>query len=422
MGYCFPDEEYAVRQNKSFFIILYLSSVLSVFSLTEAHAAGFFSGYAGIKTDLGLSENDSSSLNPQLLLQSFFAGQFNLTNDLIARIEFSLNTDDLIENSVFKKTPADFQIDEISLIYRKQFSGFSNYLSGFMGTYEPIGSDIFLRRRFGIQPVSSKITESWLGLSGSVLYPLFGIGLSDVVQSTTQPLAAGVYFYINHENSDNYVFNSDLRYACVYPYIYLDIAGGIGAPMKTDYNGEKVIMLIDTLYAHGGMDMLIGNNFTPFSFYTQAGIYDIPIQGDINTFTVDPDKVYLLFEPRFKMSTFLLRFTLFSLPPDTVEKLLFINDTLGFNILSYTDSLYIGSTKFAFGINTTFSVPDESFLLFFNPDNFSADTLDVTLSPYISLQIFSGELHIMEQVRITDFAKGSYASAFKLNTGFRTQL
>ncbi|HAH63649.1 MAG TPA: hypothetical protein DCL73_16310, partial [Treponema sp.] len=104
------------------------------------------------------------------------------------------------------------------------------------------------------------------------------------------------------------------------------------------------------------------------------------------------------------------------------EQLLFINDTLGFNILSYTDSLYIGSASFAFGINTTFSISDESFLLFFNPDDFSADTLNVSLSPYISTQLFSGDLHVMGQVRITDIARNSYASAFKLNVGFRTQL
>jgi hypothetical protein len=402
--------------------MIFCVSGLSFLPPAEARAAGFFSGYAGAKTDLGFSGSGSSSFDPQLLLQSFFAGQFNLTNDLIARAEFSLKTDDLIENSVFRKTPSEFQIDELSVIYRKQFSGFSNYLSGFMGTYEPIGSDIFLRRRFGIQPISSKITESWLGLSGSVLYPLFGIGVSDIVQFSSSPTAAGVYCYVNHENSDNYVINGDMRFACVYPYIYLDAAGGIGAPMKTDYNGEKVIMLIDTLYAHGGINLLLGNNFTPFSFYTQAGIYDIPLQRDMDSFTVDSDKVYLLFEPRFKMSTFLLRFTFFSLPPDTVEKLLFINDTLGFNILSYADSLYIGNTSFAFGINTTFSLPGESFLLFSNLDSFSADSLNVTLSPYISLQMSSGELHIMEQIRITDIAKNSYASAFKLNAGFRTQL
>lgn len=401
-------------------MIFCLSSGLSLFSLTETHAAGFFSGYAGVKTDLGFSDS-SGSFDPQLQLQSFFAGQFNLTNDLIARIEFSLKTEDLIENSIFKKTPAEFQVDEISLIYRKQFSGFSNYLSGFAGTYEPIGSDIFLRRRFGIQPISSKITESWLGLSGSVLYPLFGIGISDIVQFTSRPIATGVYCYINQDD-DDYVFNGDMRFACAYPYIYLDVAAGIGAPMKTSYNDEDVIVLIDTLYAHGGVDLLIGNNSTPVSLYTQAGIYDVPIQRDMDSFTVDPDKVYLLFEPRFKTSTFLLRFTFFSLPPDTVEKLLFINDTLGFNILSYTDSLYIGSASFAFGINTTFSISDESFLLFFNLDDFSADTLNVALSPYISTQLFSGELHVMGQVRITDIARNSYASAFKLNVGFRTQL
>ncbi|HAH63648.1 MAG TPA: hypothetical protein DCL73_16305, partial [Treponema sp.] len=303
-------------------MIFCLSSGLLLFSLTETHAAGFFSGYTGVKTDLGFSDSGSSSFDPQLQLQSFFAGQFNLTNDLIARIEFSLKTEDLLENSVFKKTTAEFQVDEISLIHRKLFPGFSNYLSVFAGTYEPIGSDIFLRRRFGIQPISSKITESWLGLSGSVLYPLFGIGISDSVQFTSQPIATGVYCYINQDD-DDYVFNGDMRFACAYPYIYLDIAAGIGAPLKNEYNDENVIVLIDTLYAHGGFDLLLGNNSTPVSLYTQAGIYDVPIRRDMSSFSVDPDKVYLLFEPRFKLTTFLLRFTLFSLPSDTVEQLLF---------------------------------------------------------------------------------------------------
>jgi hypothetical protein len=411
-----------VNKNKIIYTVAFISVFLFFFPLSKADASGLFSGYAGIKTDLGFAGSGSSSFDPQLLLQSFFAGQFNLTDDLIARMEFSLNTEDLIENSVFKKTPAEFQIDEVSLIYRKKFLGFSNYLSIFMGTYEPIGSDIFLRRQFGIQAISSKLTESWLGLSGSVLYPLFGIGISDVIHFASQPMAAGAYFYVNHENSDYYVFNGDLRFAYVYQYMCLDVAGGIGAPMKTNYNGEDVIVLVDTLYAHAGIDMLIGSNYTPAALYAQAGIYDIPIERDTDTFTVDPDKVYLLFEPRFNMSTFQLRFTLFSLPTDTVEKLLFIDDTFGFNILSYADSLYIGSSSFSFGINTTLSFPDQSFLIFKDLSNISVDTLNVALSPYISTQMFSGELHVMAQIKITDIARNSIASAFKINIGYKTQL
>jgi len=235
-------------------------------------------------------------------------------------------------------------------------------------------------------------------------------------------VAAGVYSYVNHENSDYYVFNTDLRFACVYPYLYLDVAGGIGAPLKNDYNGDEVIVLIDTLYAHGGLNLLVGNNYTPVSLFLQAGVYDIPLKRGGTGLSIDPDKVYLLLEPRFQMPSLQLRFTLFSLPPGTVENLLFIHDTLGFNMLAYTDSLYAGNGAFSFGINTTFSFSDANYEMFFNPLNFTLSTLNVSLSPYTSMQLFSGEIHIMAQMSLTDIVRASYASAFRLNVGYRTQL
>ena len=89
-------------------------------------------------------------------------------------------------------TDSKFKIDEISVVFRSKGLNSTNYFSIFMGTYEPIGSDIFLRRQFGIQPIMSKITESWLGIAGSVIYPLFGMGIADVVHFSTQPLDSAV--------------------------------------------------------------------------------------------------------------------------------------------------------------------------------------------------------------------------------------
>ena len=51
------------------------------------------------------------------------------------------------------------EIDEFSIIKRGVLNDSSNYFSVFMGTYDPIGSDIFLQRYFGITPIASKIAD-----------------------------------------------------------------------------------------------------------------------------------------------------------------------------------------------------------------------------------------------------------------------
>ena len=162
-------------------------ALLLIFSNSIASAEIFFSGYTGAKANFNLGKN-SESVDPQLSLESYFAGQFNFSENIIGHAEFSLKTFDLIENSIFKATDSKFKIDEISVVFRSKGLNSTNYFSIFMGTYEPIGSDIFLRRQFGIQPIMSKITESWLGIAGSVIYPLFGIGIADVIHFSNQPL------------------------------------------------------------------------------------------------------------------------------------------------------------------------------------------------------------------------------------------
>ena len=403
---------------------IHTAALCAVFAaiFSESAAAGSFSGFAGIKGDFSLANESSSAADPDLKLQTFFAGQFNFTDNLITRAEFSLSTGDLIENSIFSKTDSQFQIDELSFIYRKQFIGATNYLSLFMGTYEPIGSDIFLQRQFGIDPVSSKITESWLGLAGSVVYPLFGMGISDVIHFIDQPAAVGIYGYFNHEADSSYVPNLDMRYACVYPYFALDIACGIGAPIKDTYGDEKVILLVDTLYAHGGINMLAGNNYTPFSFFMQGGVHGVPLQRGMTSFSADTDTIYLLAEPRFRFSSFQMRWTLFSLPSETVENLLFIRDTFGLNILFYSDTLYLGTKLVTFGINGTYSFPGKSFLALGNIKGLVTGTFRITFSPYLEMKFFSGDLHTMLQICATDFTSEKILSAFKLNVGYKTQL
>ena len=389
-------------------------AMLSSFSFAEV----FFSGFAGLKTDFGSSSKNS--FDPELKFQSFFSGQFSLSENIFAHAEFSLATDDLLENSIFDETPGTFKIDELSIIFRRLLFDATNYLSFFCGTYEPIGSDIFLRRQFGIQPIASKITEGWLGLSGSVIYPTFGVGGSDIIHFNTQPMAFGLYIYVNHELDDSYCFNSDLRFAGVYRFFTFDFAGGIGMPLKKS-DSQDAFVIIDTLYWRAGMNMLIGNSYTT-SLFMQAGVSDIEFTKDDSYPKIDENAAYLLFEPRFRTEKFQLHLTLFSLPQDTVDDFIFINDTFGANINIFTDNLYIKNKMFVFGINGALSFPEKNFTdLIKHPKELFEDDYTVLVAPYISTNFYNGTIHGMLQAKITDMIDGNFGSALKLNIGYKTQ-
>lgn len=413
-----------MKKNKSLFLIISRVFTVFIFTLTlyqKAYSESIFSGCTGINSDIGPNK-DSDYLDPQMTVQAFFASQFNLSKNLMAHAEISISTSNIIENSIFNETPAEFRIDELSLIYRKQFDILSNYLSLFMGTYEPIGSDIFLQRQFGIQPISSKLMDNWLGLAGSIVYPLFGAGLSDIIHFNSQPIATGIYFYLNHENSDYFVLNSDARFACVYRLITFDFAAGLGAPLGTEYEGEDVILLINKLYAHSGINVLMGNNYTQ-SFFLQAGISNIPIVRNTEAFVIDPETVYLLIEPRIILKDCHINLTFFSLPEDTVKTLLFVTDTLGINLLIYNDSLYLKNKCITFGLNTMVSFPDKNFISLGDLSSIFDDGYTITIAPYYSTKLALGEFHTMLEIEPTVLTKSKYwASMFKFNIGYRTQL
>lgn len=384
---------------------------------TFSYADVFFSGFAGAKVDLS-SDKTSSGFDPRLNMQSFFSGQLSLSENIIFHGEFSLQTADLIENSVFKSTPANFQIDEISLIFRQPMLNAVNYTSAFMGTYEPIGSDIFLRRYFGIQPIASHLTESWLGLAGSIIYPVIGAGGANVTKFSAHPIATGIYAYVNHELSESYVFNMDARFACVYRFFAFDFAGGVGIPINSEKHPD-LFVAVDTVYGRAGVNMLVGNSYTA-SLFIQSGISNIPFRKEDEAFEFDTQKAYMLVEPRFKMKRFQMNISAFSLPKDTVEKMIFINDTLGGNIEIFTDNLYLKNKIFVFGINGALTFPDKTFMDLKNINSLF-DEYTIVTAPYFATRFYNGDIHAMLQICVTDIIEEKIYSAFKLNIGYKTQ-
>lgn len=390
----------------------------AIFISTGLFAATSFSGYAGGKLNYA-ADPEEEDFNPDLKLQAFFAGQFNFSQNIWSHLEFSINTGDLLSQSIFHETESLFQIDEISVICRANLYNSANYISAFMGTYDPIGSDIFLQRYFNIKPIDSKLTESYLGLAGSILYPHFGIGISDVIKLYTAPIAFGGYIYVNHEDKDFYVINTDVRFATVLSYFTCDFAGGLGIPLADKYKGEDVIIAVEKAYWHAGTTILVGNNFTN-SLFMQAGIYNASFKAKESAI-VSPDDLYILFEPRFLIKNAHLNVSLYSLPEQTVSKLLLVDDTLGVNLNFYSDASLASSNSLTYGAHLNVSLIDKHLPDLKNFKDFSSEDLNITITPYLESQFLSGQIHLQASVRLMDFVRDRAGHAFSLDLGYRTK-
>ena len=406
------------------------------------YAELFFSGFSGAKLDFKLydpmvvQENEDDEkpvekekVNPNLVMSAFFSGQFTISNNVIIHTEFSVKTFDLISDSIFDSlkqnlSNSTFQIDEISLIFRGQMLHAMNYFSVFIGTYEPIGSDIFLQRQFGLKPISSKITESWMGMAGSIIYPLFGLGISDVIHFDEQPIAIGAYIYFNKEDP-GYVLNADLRFGCAYRFFTLDVSAGIGFPLLSSSRDDAYI-LVEKIYSRAGINMLIGNAYTT-SFFVQAGFSKLPFyRNPDKSFDINDVEFYFLLEPRFKFNAFEIDFSLFSLPADTVSNFIFVRETLGLNINVFTDQLFVKNNAILFGTNLELGFPGKNYLDFAHINDWFVDgvkNLKIAFAPYVGTRFLTGELHAMIQVDITKIINESvnWYKAFELNLGYKVQ-
>lgn len=396
-----------------------LAAIFLLFIPLNLSASSFFSANAGGRLNYS-SDSKSTEYDPNLKLEAFIESQFNFSETVWSHFNFSIKTGDFLGQELFSATDAKFKIDEISVTKKAKIEGSNNYLSLYMGTYDPVGSDIFFQRYFGQLPIASKITESWLGKASSILYPHFGIGVSDVITFNKQPMAAGLYFYVNNEDEKYFVFNADLRFACVYRFLSFDIAGGIGTPLSDKYNGGDAIVVIDTVYWHAGTTILIGNNFTQ-SLFIQAGIFNASFTKSDSNLITAPDDIYLLIEPRLRFKNTHLNFSVYSVPKNTAEQMLFITDTLGCNINIYNDTLSWGSNKFSVGTNFALSFPDKYFIDILGlKDDFLSMNFNVDITPYIYTNLLSGELHLQTSIKLMEFLRDNWKNGFSIDLGYRT--
>lgn len=396
----------------------------------------FFSGYAGILGDFKNVE-DSTTFTPDLKTQTFFSGQLDFGGSLILRGEFYLSTNNLIENNIFLEPAnenAKFRIQEVSATAKVNAITFTNYFSVFLGNFEPIGSDIFLQRQFGIKSITSKLTESWHGIAGASIYPFYGAGFSYTMRFE-KPMIIGANLYWNLSLADivagtvpDKAFNIDLRFACIYPYFSFDLCGGFGLHLeKEDSEGNKVFVLVNEADLHAGLAMLIGNRYTS-SLFVQAGIGELRLTADAkNDFQLH--NIYFLLEPRFVMEFLQLNIGVFNIPQNATNDMIYLkdigatNNVLGTNVSVFTDRLFIGNTNFTLGVHGTATIKDISKFedLKKIKEIYAAKGMGLTITPFVTIPIFGGTFTAHCSL---DFFKLTLdpQHCYKVACGFKTAL
>lgn len=386
-----------------------------------------FSGYVGAKGDF-YADPEKDHFDPALALQGYFGGQLHITPSFLLRAEFSVQTDDVTKDGPFSDDgiSSHFFIDELSATYIKPFHSITQYFSLFLGAFEPIGNDIFLQRHFGIAPISSRITQNWLGLRGSTSYPFYGAGGAYIVHLNNCPIVTGAYLYVSDENwEEKNHLNLDWRFAAALPYLTLDFAMGLGTTAERDHGSE----LFDSLYLHGGINLLVGDKYTT-ALFLQGGFSNLQVKTGEADYEIGAKDFYLLIEPRFAIRKVQMHITMFSVPEKTAEKLLFITDTFGFNVSVLTDSLYVKDKNITFGIHATWSFGvdengDKRYItdlkdfadLVTDTDHFS-----VKITPFVEFPLANGALHTMLQATVTNMTADSWQDHFKVSVGYKGRL
>lgn len=397
-----------IKKCKLFTFVLFLF-MPSLFANT------FFTGYAGGKLNFSIVEN-SEKYSPKINFQGFIKGQFNFSENIWSHCELSLDADNLISESFLHGIDSKVRVDELSVIVKKQFEGKTNFFGTFIGALDPIGTDIFLKRYFAIDAISSKLTESWLGLEGSLLYPHLGIGVSDILRFNGKPMAAGIYLYANQDEDDYLVINSDLRYACVYRYFTFDVACGIGFPINAD---KKSLGIKKDPCLHIGLTAHIGNNYTN-SLFLQMGIFNAPFKSFKSKLI--PTDSYFLVEPRFKIGVVRMHLSAYSLPQKTVDKLIFIDNPLGVSVNIYSDAITFLPQRSTMGILASYSFPNKSFEDLKNIKSFGDYESEIIITPYFSTGCLNGEIHVQTKINFMKFATSNWYDAFTVDLGFKTSL
>lgn len=414
----------------------FLSSIIVTFFLIiniYSFETPYFNGHAGLIGDF-TSNSNSDSFDPVFYSAGYLGGQINLFDSLIFRGEFSIKTNDILGNDIFKSpegTSSIFKVQELSATYKLNTSKLTHYFSLFYGEYEPIGSDIFLQRQFGIPKITSALTESWTGINGSSLNHFYGGGISYVMRFE-QPVAFGTYIYKDYDEFyDQHSFNIDIRAAGTFSMFTFDVDGGVGfSSDSTDGTFEEYVLIIREASFHAGFNILIGNPTDQLSLFIQSGFSNLifaPGRKDHKEDTIHAlEELYFLVEPRVNLKQMSFAITFFNVPYSKLASsaYAYIYAPLGISTTISTDYFHLGDLNYTIGMHGTLTLSDMTIRdAIKNKDLDGIWKRTFYLTPYANFPLFGGDLSSSLTINCTQLFKFSHNwfSSMDYRLGFRSQ-
>lgn len=391
----------------------------SIVLIGNLYSVPYFSGFVGGNINMNSKED---SLSPETKLDGFLASQLDFSPNIALRLNFSLGTNNIFGENFLDETPATFKLDEIAFAYRQNMGVMSHFLTAFVGTPEPIGSTIFLRRYFSAPDFSSDFLYSKNKISGTQIFPVSGIGGSYIFRN--QNLACGCYVYYNKltyekqgvENSNpipnlgapldgdsteqtdtlntserESSLNFDFRLALSSRVAYGDFSAGFAFPFSNkDPSGEDVILIVRKAYFHCGFNVFLGSS-TNSGLLFQGGLTRLEFEPEKGEQIISLDDIYIFIEPRFVTKKLSFAFAIFNIPDIVSQNLFFISNPLGVNITIGTNNLSIKNRKAKIGGHFTISLPEST-------KDLNFDLVEYQISPFFNMElgngIFNSALHL----------------------------
>lgn len=401
-----------------------ISAALNLFAFENPYFNGYTGFLAGIQ-----NEYDSDKFDPASTGETFFAGQIDFGGRLFLRGEFYAKASDIFKyESLNGEIPNSyFRMEEVSATYTVNSAHASHYISLYYGNFEPIGSDLFLQRQFGIKPIRSYFTESFHGLAGASFYPLYAQGASYTFHPEGD-FAAGVNIYKNKAAEDEKqkdVLNLDLRLASLIGISTIDFSAGLALPSEVNSDDNDALIYIKEIQLHGGLNFLIGNRNTT-SLLVQGGVnkYILRKSSASGSDRVELKDVWAFIEPRAQGKYISINTSGFLFPEEAADDMIFLRNIIrrypgtesifGANLNISTDKLYAGATRLSAGAHTTFAVSR------IDPDGDDKTEKSLCISPYAGIEILGGTLNASVSVNLLDL-KSDPEKSYSATVGFKTK-
>lgn len=353
----------------------------------------------------------------------FFDGQIDFWKYFSSKFSFSARGEDIIPFGVTnakttntigtvvnnaavvaQTNPVTFTLEEASLTFRFRYENWNYSLSVFAGAFESPGTDIFLQKHFGLEPISSIFMQKRMYQTGTPIYPIEGLGFSFAWRFAA-PFALAFYVAVppdlNIGTNPNRMISFDLRFSGVFSKWLLDFTAGAALPGASPIPAQQGNMTINA-----GLTLLFGNPNTAAALI-QLGVKSFDLT------SINFDTIYALLEPRFTLGSWKISLGVFALPknspleaaknqftPAAFDNLLYVAQGVGLGggLMASFNNIRAGSAKGQFGVIAAGGLKERLSYLLSPPAAGQVLQISAQIGIFFSLEVYNGIFNILAKV------------------------